>query len=151
MPENPSSRVAYLMRMTAQTLSQQLERTLRPLGLTHAQLGALALLALNPSRGLSGSELSQHAGVTAQAMSSAIASLDERHLVRRTPHPTHGRVVVVWITDDGLTLLEQAQQATKRIEDRALAGLDDDERHQLKALVLRMMENLDLPIPDRVG
>jgi DNA-binding MarR family transcriptional regulator len=139
-----SQRLPYTMRMVSQALSQQLERTLRPLGLTHAQLAALAQLGLDRSHGFSGAELANRAGVTPQSMSTAIASLLERELVVRTPHPTHGRVLEVRITAEGARLLERAQAAAKTVEDRAVAQLSDEEHAQLSSLVHRVMETLDL-------
>lgn len=144
-----SQRLPYTMRMVSQTLSQQLERTLRPLGLTHAQLGALAQLGMDRSCGFSGAQLATRAGVTPQSMSTAIASLLERYLVIRTPHPTHGRVLEVRITDKGTELLNRAQEATKVVEDRAVAALSDDEHIQLTSLIRKIMRTLDLYVVDQ--
>lgn len=146
MAENPVERVAYQLRAAAQTLSQQVERALRPYGLTQAQLAALALLELDDEdEGSSGAQLSQRAGVTAASMSSALAGLEERGLVHRSPHPTHGRVIVVRITREGRELLKRAQRATARVEDRAFAGIAAEDRRALQRIVPRMMENLELP------
>jgi DNA-binding MarR family transcriptional regulator len=150
MAENPVERVGYLMRVTAQTLSQRLERTLRRFGLTNAQLTALALLELDEEAGdgTSGAQLSQRAGVTAASMSSALAGLEERGLVVRSPHPTHGRVIVVRITPEGIVVLRRAQAAIARVEDRAFAGVPAEDRIALRRVVTRMMDNLGLPLPE---
>jgi len=142
-------RLPYTMRMVSQALSQQLERTLRPLGLTHAQLAALAQLESTPSSGLSGAELANRAGVTPQSMSSAIGSLLERGLVVRTPHPTHGRVLEVRITTEGARLLERAKAAAKTVEDRAVAQLSAEEHVQLSSLLQRIMQTLDIYVTER--
>lgn len=150
MAENPVERVGYLMRVTAQTLSQRFERTLRRFGLTNAQLTALALLELDEEagEGASGAQLSQRAGVTAASMSTALAGLEERGLVRRSPHPTHGRVIIVRITPDGTMLLRRAHAATARIEDRAFAGIPAEDRLALRRVMTRVMANLGLPLPE---
>ncbi len=134
----------YMARTLSNALSQQLERTLHPHGLTHAQLGALAQLALGPATGMSGAELAHGADVTAQSMSTAVASLLERGLVDRTPHPTHGRVLQVRITAAGADLLDRAQAATRSVEDRATAALSAAERAELKRLTHRVMDTLGL-------
>ena len=150
MAENPVERVGYLLRLTAQTLSQRFERALRRFGLTNTQLTALALLELDEEagEGASGAQLSQRAGVTAASMSSALARLEERGLVRRSPHPTHGRVIVVRITPDGTMLLRRAHAATARIEDRAFAGIPAEDRLALRRVMTRTMANLGLPLPE---
>jgi DNA-binding MarR family transcriptional regulator len=145
-----SERLPYTMRMVSQALSQQLERTLRPLGLTHAQLAALAQLGRDPNLGYSGADLANRAGVTPQSMSSAIGSLLERGLVVRTPHPTHGRVLEVRITESGAALLQRAEAAATTVEDRAVAQLSDEEQAQLSALIHKLMQTLDLYVVERV-
>ncbi len=151
MDQDFSERLPYTVRMVSQALSQQLERTLRPIGLTHAQLSALAQLGLEPSCGFSGAELASRAGVTPQSMSTAIASLLERGLVVRTPHPTHGRVLEVRITADGAALLFRAQAAAKTVEDRAVAQLSEEEHTQLKGLIHKVMQTLDLYVIGRTS
>lgn len=143
----PTTRIAYLVRMLSNSLSQQVERALRPLALTQAQLAALAQLEIGPEEGLSGAELGRRAGVTAQSMSTSLAGLERRGLVLRAPHPTHGRVIQVQITDEGSRLLERAQQLTRPVDARALALLDDKEREQLRELLLRTMTAVGLPAP----
>jgi DNA-binding MarR family transcriptional regulator len=134
----------YMLRTTTQVLYQQMERTLRPHELTQAQLAVLAQLGMDPDRGTSGADLAHGAGMTAQAMSTAIAGLLERGLVDRTPHPTHGRVLEVRITPAGAELLDLAQEATIAVERRAVAQLSTDEQAELKRLVGQIMETLGL-------
>jgi DNA-binding MarR family transcriptional regulator len=150
MAQELIQRLPYTMRMVSQALSQQLERTLRPLGLTHAQLAALAQLELQPSSGLSGAELAIRAGVTPQSMSTAIGSLLDRGLVVRTPHPTHGRVLEVRITAEGTRLVERAKGAAKTVEDRAVAQLSAEEHDQLSSLIHRVMQTLDIYVTERL-
>lgn len=147
MVDHYAQRLPYLMRVTSHALSQQLERTLRPFGLTHAQLAALAQLGLASTDWLSSAELAHRAGVTAPSMSEAVASLLRRGLVVRTRHPTHGRVLEVRITQEGEQLVDRAQAATQAIEGRALAGLPADEQQELRRLLRHVMQNLGLFVP----
>ncbi|MER7848475.1 MarR family transcriptional regulator [Kitasatospora sp. NPDC096077] len=138
-PVAPRTRTAFLVRLLSNTLSQQVERALKPLSLTQAQLAALAQLTFTDEGWLSGAELGRRAGVTAQAMSAAITDLERRDLVRRSPHPTQGRIQRVHITEDGAHLLERAQQLTEPVDARALALLTEPERDQFRSLLLRVM------------
>jgi DNA-binding MarR family transcriptional regulator len=146
-PVEPATRIAFLVRLLSNTLSQQIERALKPLSLTQAQLAALAQLAFSEHEWMSGADLSRRAGVTGQAMSTALAGLEKRGLVRRDPHPTRGRVIRVWITEDGRQMLEQAQKRTAPVDARALVLLSPDEREQLRSLLLRTMAGVGLPVP----
>ncbi len=148
MVRDYGQRLPYMMRMVSNALSQQLERTLRPFSLNHAQFAALAQLGLEYPDGLSGAELGHRAGVTAQSMSAAIASLLDRGLVIRTPHPTHGRILEVRITAEGLELVERAQAAAKGVEDRAVAGLTPAQQAELRVLLRHITRTLGLYLPE---
>lgn len=72
-------------------------------------------------------------------MSGAITDLERRGLVRRSPHPTQGRIQRVHVTEDGVQLLDRAQQLTEPVDARALALLTESERDQFRDLLLRVM------------
>jgi DNA-binding MarR family transcriptional regulator len=143
----PGTRIAYLVRVLSNALSQQIEQALRPVGLTQAQLAALGQLAFSDEGWLSGAELGRRAGVTAQAMSTALTALEGRGLVERGPHPDRGRVIRVWITAEGSRLLERAQQLTAPVDTRAMALLSDDEQRQLRLLLVRAMAGIGVQAP----
>jgi DNA-binding MarR family transcriptional regulator len=140
-------RIPYLIRQVNHALSQRLDRALKPYSLTQAQLSALAILGHQHPAPSSGAELSQRSGVTPPSMSAALADLAGRGLVRRTPHPTHGRIVEVGITSAGRKLLREVQVATKAAEERDMGGLDAAQQEQLRDLLRTMMRNLDLYLP----
>ena len=144
MAANFEERPAYLLRRVSTAVSQHVDRALRPFSLTHAQLGALAQLGVVDPDALSAATMGQRNGVTAQAMSAAITGLLERGLVDRAPHPTHGRILEVRITPEGEELLERAQAATGRAENRALAFLEPEQQRQLRDLLQSMMQAMDL-------
>lgn len=145
MVVDPVSRLAYAVMVLSNSLTQQIERALRPLELTQSQLAALVQLAVGPEEGLSGADISRLAGLTPQSMSTALARLEARALVVRSPHPTRGRVVVVRITPAGRRLAEQAQEMCKPVDARALALLSPQEREDLHALLRRVMDALGFP------
>ncbi len=150
-PVEPVTRVAYLVRMLSNSLSPQVERALKPLSLTQAQLAALGQLEFSEDGWLSGAELGRRAGVTAQAMSAALAGLQERELVQRQPHPTRGRVIQVRVTDAGRDVLRRAQQLTAPVDARALALLSVEERAQLRALLFRALSGAGVATPEVAG
>lgn len=148
MPEDFGQRLPYMMRMVTNELSRQLERVLRPFSLTHAQLAALAQLGVASPGALTSAELGRRAGVTAQSMSTATASLLDRGLVIRAPDPTHGRRLDIQITAAGMELLERAQAATKRVEERALAPLTPDQQHEFRAVLRQLMLAMNIYVPE---
>jgi DNA-binding MarR family transcriptional regulator len=115
----------------------------RPLGdLTVTQLSALTSLRLGGA--LTPRELSEAERVQPPTMTKIVAKLEERGLVRRTPHPTDGRQVLLSPSDDGVAVLDDYQ----RVRDEWLAGklaeLSPDERDTVAraaALLERLARN----------
>ena len=137
-------RPTYLMRRVSTALALTVDRVLRDFSLTHAQYGALAQLGLVNPEALSAATMAERNGITPQSMSAAIAGLLDRGLIRREPHPAHGRILQVRITQEGAELLVRVHTATGKAEDRALAFLDDQEKRSLCRLLRRMMREMDL-------
>jgi DNA-binding MarR family transcriptional regulator len=141
---DPAERIAYVVRMISGALTQEVEQALRPVQLTQVQLAALVQLSL--SDGLSAAELARRCGVTPQSMASALAGLERRALIARAPHPTHGRVVEIRVTEDGRELAERARRLTAGANAKALALVEPDERPRLHELLLALATGLGLPI-----
>jgi DNA-binding MarR family transcriptional regulator len=144
MAENFEGRLTYLMRRVSTALAQDVDRALRDFSLTHAQYGALAQLGLVDPETLSAATMAERNGITAQSTSTAIAGLLDRALVRREPHPTHGRILQVRITAEGAELLARAHAATGKAEDRALAFLDEGQQRVLRGALRKMMQAMGL-------
>ncbi|MFY1672288.1 MarR family winged helix-turn-helix transcriptional regulator [Plantactinospora sp. WMMB334] len=144
MAENFEERLTYLMRRVSTALAQDVDRVLRDFAITHAQYGALAQLGLVDPEALSAATMADRNGITAQSMSSAIAGLLDRGLVRREPHPTHGRILQVRITPKGAELLDRAHVATGKAENRSLAFLDEQQKHALGSSLRAMMRAMGL-------
>ena len=144
MAENFEERLTYLVRRVSTALAADVDRALRDFSLTHAQYGALAQLGLVDPEALSAATMAERNGITAQSTSTALAGLLERGLVRREPHPTHGRILQVRITPEGAALLACAHAATGRAEDRALAVLDEGQRRVLRDALRTMMQAMGL-------
>ncbi len=142
--ENFEERLTYLMRRVSTALAQNVDRALRDFSLTHAQYGALAQLGLVDPEALSAATMAERNGITAQSTSTAIAGLLDRGLVRREPHPSHGRILQVRITPAGSELLARAHAATGKAEDRALAFLDEKQQHVLRGALRTMMQAMGL-------
>ena len=144
MAENFEERLTYLLRRMSTALAQEVDRALRDFGLTHAQYGALAQLGLVDPGALSAATIAERNGITAQSTSTAIAGLLERGLVRREPHPSHGRILPVRSPPAGGELGARAHAATGRIEDRAVAALDDEQHQVLRGALATMMQTMGL-------
>jgi DNA-binding MarR family transcriptional regulator len=138
--QEPTDRLGFLLWHLSQAVNLRGEHALARLGLTLGQGAALRILAVSP--GLSSADLARRVGVTAQSIRQSVDDLVDRGLVERRPHPTHGRVIELWITADGLALAEQAQDLVAAIEDDMLLRLDAGERVSVLSLLSRIVRQV---------
>lgn len=81
------------------------------------QLRSLAFL--NRSPGASLSDLAEHLGVTSATASATIERLVQRDLVQRIHHPQERRRIVLTLTEEGKSILQQSLDQTRtQIADR---------------------------------
>lgn len=122
-----TGQVVMVVEMTPEQLTVRLRdaitrlnrrmRQERPLGdLTVTQLSALTSLRL--AGALTPRELSDAERVQPPTMTKIVAKLEERALVRRSPHPTDGRQVLLSPTEEGRSVIDSYQ----RVRDEWLAG-----------------------------
>ncbi|MGH7883240.1 MAG: MarR family winged helix-turn-helix transcriptional regulator [Candidatus Dormibacteraceae bacterium] len=112
-------------------IDRALDRALAPLGLTTTMQGTLRLIADQP--GISAADLARSARVRPQTIAPALARLEKRGLLRRTPHPIHGRVIQLWITEAGRQALRSASAVLATFEDALTGHLAATERKHLMA------------------
>ena len=115
--------LGYLLRQAQHAFATRMEQELRAHGITRPQFGVLSVLVADP--GLSAADLARAAVVTPQAINLLITGLEREGLVRREPHPTHGRVLQLFATDEGAARVRRAYPAVTALEDEIAEGLSD--------------------------
>lgn len=113
------------------------EQGLRPLGMAVAHYSLLMSVHVDP--GLTGAELARRLGVTPQAVASLVARLEQRGHLERRPHPRHGHVQELHLTDAGRAALRSADRVITEIEQRITQELGDDST-RLVALLERVID-----------
>lgn len=84
---------------------------------------------------LTASELASSAMLTTGAMTNRIDGLEEEGLVRRIKDENDGRRVLIQLTQQGLTLIENATEARFESATQALDGLNRQQRDSLSNLL----------------
>jgi DNA-binding MarR family transcriptional regulator len=92
---------------TADLVFDRIGRLLRPLGVSSA--GGLVLGVLRDHGPMTPSELGEHLIVTRATVTGLIDSLERRGYVRRSPHATDRRSLVVELTESGASTLQQVR------------------------------------------
>lgn len=99
--------------------------------LSDIQLAALA--ALERHDAMTPGELAEHEKVQPPSMTRVIAVLEERNLVRREPHPTDRRQVILTVTAEGRDLVQRVRRRREAWLARRLQELTGGEREILRA------------------
>jgi DNA-binding MarR family transcriptional regulator len=76
-------------------------------------------------------ELARAEGMRPQSMSAAVATLEERQLVERKPHPSDRRQVNIALTEKGAVVRSSMKDLKRAWLARATAGLDVEQRQIL--------------------
>lgn len=102
-------------------VEQALDTRLSSLGLSMTLFGALTFIAQEP--GLSAADLARRARVKPQSSAHAVARLEELDIIYRSPHPVHGRVMQLFLTEHGKEIVAEAWRLASVVESELTAGL----------------------------
>jgi DNA-binding MarR family transcriptional regulator len=107
-------------------------------GVSVAQIGVLRQLANDP--GLSAAELARRLLITPQGVQLALNALEKRGLVQRKQDPQHGRILQVFLTDEGRSVAAAVVGEAIAAHDKVFGVLTAQEQEQLRALLARVVE-----------
>jgi len=118
--KDANTRLACDLALAVIRLARQLRYRRPDNHVSFTELSALTTLAREGA--MTPGALAEHEQVRPPSMTRVIASLVERGLVERTPHPDDGRQILVSLADAGSELLESEHRATNewllgRLED----------------------------------
>jgi DNA-binding MarR family transcriptional regulator len=128
--------LATAMRISISRLARRLRVERLGLGgaetvISDIQLAALAALERHDS--MTPGELAEHEKVQPPSMTRVIAVLEERGLVRRAPHATDRRQVVLTVTLEGRDLVQRVRRRREAWLAQRLQELSPEERQVLRA------------------
>jgi DNA-binding MarR family transcriptional regulator len=115
--------VTTIMRVQ-QILLAELDRLLRPHGLTFARYEALVLLSFSREGALPMSLIGQRLMVHPTSVTNTIGRLERQQLVLRRPNPSDGRGTLAEITATGRAVMQRATQDLMAAR-FGMAGYDD--------------------------
>jgi DNA-binding MarR family transcriptional regulator len=124
------------LRQTQHAVRTLLDAGLAETGLTMPQYAVLA--EIDRQGELSASDLAREFGMTAQTVNVLVQGLETSRLLRRDPHPTHGRILLASLTPAGKKALKQGLEVALEVQDQLLSCVPASERpkllRQLKAI-----------------
>jgi DNA-binding MarR family transcriptional regulator len=136
-PSACGSSIGLLFRQARDALRDAMERELAASGhdLTLSQYITLKKLHYGTA---SASELAQAAELNPGAMTRLLDRLESLGLVQREAHPSDRRALRIVLTEHARTIWPELEGCADRVRERALTGLDQDQRSEL----VRMLEHV---------
>jgi DNA-binding MarR family transcriptional regulator len=128
--------LATTMRISISRLARRLRVERLGLGETESVLSDIqlaALAALERHESMTPGELAEHEKVQPPSMTRVISVLEERGLVRRAPHATDRRQVVLTVTPEGSDLVQRVRRRREAWLAQRMQELLPEEREILRA------------------
>jgi Transcriptional regulators len=130
----------YQVNLMARLFAHALQARIKPLGLSTGTFPVL--LALWEREGQTQRELVTELGVEQATMANTLSRMERDGLITRRAHEADARVQTVWLTERAKGLEQAATEAASEVNNRAMAGLSDGERHAFAALLSKVIGNL---------
>lgn len=125
-------------------LTREMENTWADYGLNDASFDVLATLRRSgPPFRLSPGALMASTMVTSGTMTNRVDQLEKAGLVERIRNPDDGRSVLIALTDKGFGVIDVAVTAHVRTQAELVAGLSEDERCRLNALLKKFLTDFE--------
>jgi DNA-binding MarR family transcriptional regulator len=126
-----------LLLKIGKAAERRFEKALKPTELTPKHLGVLFEVRANPT---SQQLLCETIDVDASKLVGILNDLEEDGLIVRRRDPNDRRRHIVELTKEAQARLAKAEKVAKSVEEELFAGLDDDERAQLRLLLARVAD-----------
>ena len=142
--QNPLRLIGHINR----TFTRVVDQPIKELGFAVSQLPVLVMLKRHgPS---SQAELARVAQVEQPSMAQLLNRMERDGLVERVADPEDGRSKLVSLTKQAARQMPKGKAVMDEACQQALTGLNDAERQQLHALLLRVSANLELAVRESV-
>ncbi|MTB67026.1 MarR family transcriptional regulator [Providencia sp. wls1943] len=137
-----SGHIGYLLRQAHAAHRIRMEQVLQDVGVTLPQFSVLLMVAEYPKA--SGADLARLSLLTPQTMSVIVKNLEKAGMISKLPHPEHGRIQIIEITQLGEALLRQCKGAVKSTENRLLSGVSESDEKVIRKWLVDVAKQFDI-------
>ncbi|QEK91334.1 MarR family transcriptional regulator [Achromobacter insolitus] len=138
--ENWDQRLGFLMHDVSRLRRKVFDEVMKPEGITRSQWWVLAHLSRHD--GMSQSDLADRLDLGRAALGGLIDRLEAMRLVRRGADGQDRRAKLVFLTEDGVAMIERMRGKSDRMSEAILEGLSQAQRHQLADMLSLVKANL---------
>jgi MarR family transcriptional regulator, lower aerobic nicotinate degradation pathway regulator len=141
LPESLAYWPGYLLTFIAERATERFEGQIAPKGIRSRH--ASVLVVIDAEGPMSQRELGRRLRIDKSPMVGVVDDLERLGLAERRRDRSDRRVQAIHLTDRGREVLDRIMQIAEAENARTFGMLDDDERAQLHALLLRVAEASD--------
>lgn len=128
--------LGYNARRAALAVIEVFLRRMQPYGLRPVDFSVMSLVTHNP--GITSRQLCTTLGILPPNLVNLVATLEQRGLIERKPHPRDRRATGLHPTPDGRTLMAEAEQTAIALEAEAASRLTTTELRTLMKLLRKV-------------
>jgi len=132
--------IAFLIAKTRNVLKNEMEKELKPYGISYAQ--RVILIRLCEKDGLTQKELAQDTYFEQSNMTLMLDKLELKGLIKREPKENDRRAYLVKITPEGRGLKDTLIQLGENLIEKAFKGVSPEQKENLAYLLHTLYENL---------
>lgn len=140
MPRRTGPGLLYVIGQLDRLLKRRLSEVLAGYGLSLPQFTALSVI--NAGGQMTNAQLAERSFVTPQSANEVVKAMEALGWVAREGHPTHGRLIHLYLTDEGKKVLSQCETGIDQLEAVMLEGVQDIPVDTLKIALQHCASNL---------
>ena len=130
----------YMTNWAARLFARAMDRRLKPLGMSSAYMPVI--FALGEGRELPQKALAEAASIEQPTMAATLSRMERDGFVIRRPDPRDRRVMLFSLTPQARAGADAVFATAVEINERALSGLDPDEREAFLGMLGRVVAAL---------
>ena len=132
------SLVGYNARRAALTIIGRFTENMARFELSPVDFSVLSVIHHNP--GVTSRQLCLALNLLHPNMVVFLRTFEKRHLIKRSPHPTDGRAIGLYLTPEGMALMKEAEAAAAASDNDAVAKLTKAELATLRRLLMKIYQ-----------
>ena len=134
--------IGFLVKLVHDAIDRRINQELESQRLTTSQLSVLSFLCMRGDADTTIRDIQDFLKVSHPTAAGLVRRLEQKGFVHLLTDPRDKRARIVRLDDSVISSYQLEPKPTLHMEERLLAGLSDEERRQLCALLMRVYENI---------
>lgn len=133
-------KLSYMIARVDRIISKHLTEHLKELEITLPQFTALSVLA--SKNNVSNAKLAERSFIKPQSANKILQDLLVNGWIEKKPDPTHGRRILITLTESGIEKLNKCNEVVLNVEEKMLEGIDINLAYLIRNNLDIMVNNL---------